>query len=416
MRVNENFYAISLNTMWPASQVECFGFLADIENIGSSAQTNVNLNITITENGVGDVFTDDLFYGEISVDSVAENQPFPGCFTPNADVGTSYTGTYLVSADSADLAPENNFQTFDFIITDTVFAKEMGATTPVQPAAGNWEGEGEPHSWAFGNYFYIVNGSPDYFASSATFGMDAQVGEIVGRLITVYLYRWDEDSNEDGVMDPDERTRVAFNIYEITGDEMLTDLITLPLLNFPSGDPGPVELDSDQAYVLMLEYATNDEVDFTMAGAGVDYGATSFLSEMGAMESWRYAYMLGINGDLESEPYSSAGFSGGITPVVRLNIAGIVSVEETLDASNLIEIAPNPADNKINLNIELTETQERVNIRILDVNGRLILDQPYENMKYESLEFDVSNYTSGTDFLHFITENGVRTERFIVQH
>ncbi len=416
MRVNKNFYAISPNAMWPASQVECFGFLADVENIGTQNQTNVNLNITIEEDGTA-VFTENLAFGNIPADSLMENQPVPGCFTPNAVVGTTYTGTYEISADSVDLAPENNIQTFDFIITDTVFAKEFGATTSIQPADANWEGAQEPHSWAFGNYFYIVNGE-DYHAFSATFGIAPPEPEIIDRLLTVYLYKWDEDTNEDGDMDPGERTRVAFNIYEITGDEELTDLITLPLLQFPTGNSGPIDLDSDQPYVLMVEYATIDEVNFAMAGALVDYGAMTYRSELNGVPegNGRYGYMLGVNGDLESEPYSNAGFTTATTPVVRLNIGMIVNVDETLDAANIIQISPNPADNKIKLNIDLIEMYSNVNVRILDVNGQVILNQVYENLQHETLEFDVSKYASGAYFLHLVTEEGARTERFIIQH
>ena len=419
MRVNENFYAIAPNAQWPASQVECFSFLADIENVGSMPQTNVNLNISINEVGGSNVFSDDLFYGEIVVDSLAENQPFENCFTPANVVGTSYDGTYLVTADSVDLAPENNSQVFNFEITDTVFAKEFGATQSIQPAGSNWD-DGEAHSWAYGNHFYIVDGSPNWYASSATFGIDDPGPELVGRLLTAYLYKWDEDTNEDGNMDPDERTQIGFNIYEISGTETQDGLITLPLLQFPSGEAGPIELESNQAYVLMVEYSTIDDVDFAMAGAAVDYGAMAYRSELdGGIPAGlaRYGYMLGINGDLSTEPYSSAGFVTAVTPVVRLNLAPAPSkVEETLDEANLIEIAPNPADQKINLKVDLVEKHANVNIRILDIHGRLMTNQEFDDIQNEMIEFDLNNFASGAYFLHFITEKGVRTERFIVQH
>jgi PA domain/Secretion system C-terminal sorting domain len=416
--VMENFYAIAPNAVSPASQAEPFSFLADVYNAGAITQTGVNLNVTIEDNS-GPVFSSDLPYLPIPPDSLVENIPFLDYFT-SSGIPTEYNGTYEISSDSVDFDPSDNFRYFSFETSDTVFAKERGMTRTIVPAAGNWEGEGEPHSWAYGNFFYVVNGD-NWWASSATFGIgNADAPGIAGRLITIYLYKWDADSNEDGNMDPDERTRVGFFVYEITGDELPTDLITVPLLNFPSGDPGPVELDSDQAYVIMVEYNINDEVDFALVASDViDYGAMAFRSEInGGIPAGlaRYAGMLGVNGDLESEAYSSIGFGRDLVPVVRLNIQQPTSIEETLDASNLIEISPNPADNKINLNIELVETQERVSIRIFDVNGRMIMDQPYENMKNESFEFDVSDYTSGAYFLHFITENGVRTERFIVQH
>ena len=95
----------------------------------------------------------------------------------------------------------------------------------------------------------------------------------------------------------------------------------------------------------MLEYSTIDEVDFAIAGAAVDYGAMAYRSELdGIPEGFaRYGYMLGINGDLSTEPYSSAGFVTAVTPVVRLNLSPPPSnVEETLDEANILEISPNP--------------------------------------------------------------------------
>ena len=418
MRVNENFYAISYNAMWPASQLECFSFLADIENVGAMDQTNVNLNLSIEEVGVGTVYSEDLFYGTITADSLAENQPFDSCFTPGNVVGTMYTGTYMISADSADLAPENNFQTFDFMVTDTVFSKEFGATTSIQPASSNWD-DGEAHSWAFGNYFYIVDGE-NWYASSATFGIDAPDPSIVGRLLEIVLYKWEVDENLDGDMDPDERTKIGTYTYEISGEEVLDSLITVPL-NIPPNLPGPIDLESNTAYVLVVEYATNDDVDFAMAGAAVDYGAMVYRSEEfdNGIEDGnaRYGYMLGINGDLTTEPYSSAGFVTAIAPIVRLNIIPPpAKVAEVLDDANRIEITPNPADNEINLKVDLVKKQAKVNIKIFDTNGRLILDQIYDDVKTQQIPFEISDYNSGIYFLHFITEEGVRTERFIVQH
>ena len=220
-------------------------------------------------------------------------------------------------------------------------------------------------------------------------------------------------------MDPDERTKVGFYVYEIQGNESTSALITVPLSNFPSGSPGPVDLESNTAYVLMLEYSTNDQVDLALvASEEMDYSAMSFRSELDGIPEGnaRYAGLLGINGDLESEAYWTVGFGQDIVPVVRLNIAPTVSTKNPLAAENVLEISPNPANNQINVKVNLVEAQERVSVRIMDVNGRLIIDQPYSNLKNETLEFDLSNFTSGAYFLHFITDDGVRTERFIVQH
>ena len=127
--------------------------------------------------------------------------------------------------------------------------------------------------------------------------------------------------------------------------------------------------------------------------------------------------MIGTAEDLDNEIYNTGAFNTGDVPVVRLNIGpGPDNTNNILDAANIIEISPNPADNQFNLKIDLVETEETTNIRILDVNGRLVFDRDYQDIKTESLLFDVSAYAPGAYFLHFVTEKGVRTERFIVQH
>ena len=419
--VNE-FYSIAPNAVTPASQLEPFSFIADVANIGAETQTGVELKVSIDDSS-GEVFSAILEYDDLAGGETAFDMPFPDYFTPDGSIN-DYSGTYHVTSDSVDFDTTDNFQFFNFSTSDTVFAKETGMTRTILPAASNWEGEGEPHSWAYGNYYHIVDGD-NWWASSATFGLgNAGDPGIAGRLITLYLYKWDKDAPggvSDSDMDPEEREPVAFYVYEILGTEQTTDLITVPLINFPSNEPGPIDLESDQAYVLMIEYSTNDEVDFALVASDVlEYRGMIFRTEETmdiADPGSRYASMLGVNGDLSSEPYSSLGFGRDLVPVVRLNISdGTIGFNDPLAPENIVEVSPNPANNKINLKVDLVETNKNVNIRILDVNGRLILDQNYEDIKTESLQIDVNNFANGAYFLHFITEKGMRTERFIVQH
>ena len=83
MQVNSNFYAVAPNVQWPLSMVETFGFLADIQNVGTNDQTNVNLNVTIVNDATSaEVYNMDLSYGTIGSDSLAENELFPDCRLP----------------------------------------------------------------------------------------------------------------------------------------------------------------------------------------------------------------------------------------------------------------------------------------------------------------------------------------------
>ena len=416
--VMDNFYAIAPNAMTPISQVDSFSFLADVYNAGSATQTNVVLDVEVDDGS--SVWDASLNYGDIEGDSLAENVPFVEYFLPDGSEVKSYEGMYEVSSDSVDFDESDNVRMFSFMTSDTTFAKENGATGSTRPADNNWD-DGEAHSWGYGNYYYIADGD-NWNVSSATFSIGAPDVSIVGRLLEISLYKWDEDANSvaDNNMDPDERTKIGTFTYEITGEETIDDLITVPL-NVPPNLPGPIDIETGDHLVVAVEYNTNDENDFFMATNDErNYGAMIFRSELPeegiAGPTSRYAGMLAINEPLTDEPYSSVGFGRDLVPVVRLNVSLVTNTEVALDPANKVEITPNPANNVINLNLDLVENQERVSIRILDVNGRLVLDQPYLNLQRETMQFDVSGYPAGAYFLHFITESGVRTERFIVQH
>ncbi len=431
--VMENFYAIAPNAMWPTSQVEEFGFLADIANIGAAQQINTTLNMTITDNTTNaTVFTDDLNYGITEPDSLYENQGMPGCFLPDGSL-TTYTGVYTISSDSTEFDPSDNSRSFSFMTTDTVFAKEQGVTRTVQPAAANWEGEGEPHSWAYGNHFHIVNGSDAldvnnrYYAAAASFGI-GNAPDRIGDIITINLYEWtdDPDNGTVGDMDPAERTVVASAFYEVTGFEPSDSLLTIPLNPDPSNGievtdlPGAAGLNSDQGYALMVEYVTSTEEDLSLLAAEPwDYAAQTFRTNSLDFpdKPYRPAELLGINGDLTTETYSAAGFNGTVVPAVRLHIGSVpppVSVNE-LDEANIIQVSPNPASDFVNLNVELLNTQNKVNIQIMDAAGKLVHKELHGNVLNETFQINVSNYAVGVYFINFITDEGTRTERFIIQ-
>ncbi len=166
----------------------------------------------------------------------------------------------------------------------------------------------------------------------------------------------------------------------------------------------------------MLEYSTVDDVDFTMmASEAYDYGAQAFRSE--ELLTPRYGSMLGINGDLTTEPYGSTGFGRDIVPVVRLGIGTeplFLNTNDILSDDNKITVTPNPAETFINLNFDLVESHNDAIVRIMDVTGKVITERVYSNVQNDTFKYNVSNYAAGTYFAHFISEGGSKTVQFIV--
>jgi len=413
MQVNGNFFAVPQNAITPLSQVEPIGFLADIENVGALAQQNVSLNVTITAGEDNIVFTDDLAYGTIASDSLAESVPFESFYTP--EMMGVFTGTYTVSSDSMDFDESNNTQTFQFEVSDTTFAKELGQTGTVFPAFPDQE----THSWAMGNHFHVVNGTDangeQLYIRSVGFGIaNAEAEGVAGRTLIVQVYEW-EDLNEDQIVDPDERVSLGFNFYEIQGTEADEDLIVLP---FPEDGADPIPLQDDTDYVVMLEYSTTDDVDVIFStGDEIDYAATVFLTQLQGMP--RYGALLGVADDLNTEPYSTVGFTGSlysIVPRVRMHIGSdpTVRTNELLLPENTFVLSPNPAKDVLRVAFDLEQPSQETTVRLFSITGQLLQKQELQRLQNETLEFNVSELAAGSYFLQVETEAGRRTKKFVV--
>lgn len=408
MQVNDNFYAIAPSYQTPTSQVEEFGFLVDITNNGGIDQPNVVVNMNVTDPSGASIYSEDNDYGTVG-DSLVENSSF-GDFTPPAIEGT-YEGTYSISSDSIDSDPSNNEIIFDFIVTDTVYAKENGATRDIFPAGSNWN-DGDPHQWAYGNHYYITNGA-GYYANTASFSINAD-NSTAGTELDIRLYEW-EDANEDGNADPDERMLAAFAIYEIGQFDGINSLRTVPLLGL---DLQTAELTDNTNYILTIEYrAVDDTQDLPFGAADVnDYGAMVLNSQQQLRP--RYGSMLGIAADLDNEPYSSVGFGREIVPVIRLNVTEsplISSQEEITLPSNTVLINPNPATDVLNTELAFAKNAKNVSIRMMDIQGRVVIARDLENVSVTNQAFDISKLAAGSYFLYVTTENGRIAKKVIVK-
>lgn len=415
LRVNDNFYAIPSNAQFPQGQTDAIYFLADISNIGAFDQDNVSLTATVADPNGDEIFSSSLDYGTVPNNSLAENGIIPDMFVPGstAEMGT-YTVTYTVSSDNDDFDESDNSLSADFMVTEGVFAKETGPTRGVFPAADNWEGVGEPHSWAYGNAFYVKEntdaaGNSMALSSGSFYIRNADV--VAGRNLTLVLYTWD-DENGDQEAQPGERNRVALGFYTIQGTEDPNEEVVVSVEAFPAG--GLYFFEPNTHYIFMLEYVTEDEVDFVM-GASDAYDYTAMVFLMDSLDIPRYAGMLGINGDLTVEDYSSFGFGRDLVPSVQMNVDFVVTGINELPAGNAFVLSPNPAREQVTLHFELEKNYEDAEVQIFDVNGRLVFRQQTALLQSGVLELDLQQLHSGSYSVKLVTEDGSLTRKLIVQ-
>lgn len=406
-----SFFAVPQNAATPLPFVEPIGFLADIQNVGGLEQPNVNLNVTIIDLEGNIVFTADNAYGDVPPGTLIENIPFEDTFTPS-EIGT-YLGRYSIGSDSTDAILDNNIQDFTFVVTEDLFSKELtGPTNGTLPAEANWEGANEPHAWAWGNCYYVPTGG-GYFANEILFGIEILDQGAIGQPITAFLYEW-VDTNNDQFADPDERTFVGFAPYTITGNENFDELIALPLTSLEGGG---VELKDDTYYLAMIEYTPTDQSDiFISTNEEIVYDAMRLATDSLGMR--RYADMLGINGDLQVEPYSPFGFTSNPVPTVRMSVSPTdptTSTKELKVLESQFAISPNPVSDVLNLQLDLEETAKTATIRMFDVSGKLLNQWQFDNVQRDRYQFRVNALASGTYFLQVITEEGAGTQKFMVK-
>ena len=406
------FAAIAPNKLWQQDQLEPFGGLIDISNIGAQPMPNTSVSLDIKDATNAIIWSNELSYGTTAADSSYENNPMQGVFThPNKNL-TKYSGTYTVSGANPDFDITDNTQAFDWTVSDTTMSKEnvLNVGSGVRPSTG--------FNYTWGNIYHIVNnknnaGTP-YRCNYVSVGI-SNPNTLEGATMFVYLYKWNNE-NLDDVAQATERTTVGFAQFDFPAGESANTLYTLPISDFNTFDPGVV-LEANTDYIVAVEYTTppdKPDLEFFIGSDGnIDYSAQTLRSTLPGFGPLRYNHVLDVG---NSGDYNASTFTGGTTPIVRMHIvATIVSTKEpALDAASKLVVAPNPVKNDLNLKIDLVKEAKNATIEIMDINGKILSVRQLNNVKTSVEKFDVSNYANGSYILNFKSADGVRAVQFIV--
>jgi hypothetical protein len=243
-------------------------------------------------------------------------------------------------------------------------------------------------------------------ASFVSFGLsnaaDVFTGDPAADAITVIVYDADADENDfiDFSSSPsfNDLTPVAFANYTLTGNEGATELVTVELEDFVDGD-NLVSLKPNGAYYVSIAY------DGTLAGTGI---APRFLA------SDPIPYL-----NFPSTPLQLDQFYTGWSDrqvAIRLHLDGFVNTRdiEAL-AADQVSVFPNPAQDFINLQFSLEQTAERIDVGLMDMNGKLLGSYRFSSVDQAPVQIDVNDLPTGTYFLSIITPEGYRAEKFIKQ-
>lgn len=409
LQVN-TFFAVPQNAATPKDFVEPINFLADVENKGAATQFKVPLEVTILDNGFKEVFKAKNVYDTLPANAVVENKLFTQTFTPA--VKGVYLGYYEILSDKVDADSSDNAREFLFTVTDTTFSKELGPNRTIRPADASWT-SGEPHSWAFGNYYYVPKGNNKYIKSVSF--MMGNATQLKDQAVVLNIYKW-KDANANGNAEPAERVSLGTLFYIIGGKEQPDSLITVPL-NKENGLE-PIKLEDNTEYLVMLEYYASGTANFDMTVSDeIDYGGMITASIL--KQKPRFGALIGIAGDLTKETYSYVGFGGnvfGIVPVVRLNVSNLIStsVEELNTLTEQFTVFPNPASDFVYL--QFANDQKNINLKFIDANGRIFLQKSIDYIREKNpLMLTLPKVAPGFYFIQAISNEGIGIKPLIIK-
>jgi hypothetical protein len=378
----------------PISQIiDLDNFSVVVFNNSVNAETNVMGIVEVTDpNGVVTTLTETVgTLNENTIDTIE----FSNSYSP-VDSGY-YQIKFKVTSDAGTYAGDSIMQSFH--ITDYTWGNDgdevVGGVTPSNFAT--------TFRYDIGNTYFV--GDNPAVVTHTSFAFETP-DSLIGETFDIILY--DMDANLDGQIDGGTSadyttfTTVAFASYTVPAGLSSNDTVVVEL-NPLNGDD--ITLNANGTYLITVQYdALTSPTGNTFAP---DYTFTSPVS---------YEF---VNTMVYTTQLYTGGFSGGWNALLRLHLDGFVqedvATEEiaTLDNAK-INVFPNPTTEFITVDLELENVSEIVDVKIIDVNGRVLQDKIFNNIKNDKLTFDVKNLAAGNYFVRVQTEEGTRTKHFTV--
>ena len=353
-------------SIYPSSQVPNLSMFSNVKNKGAFAQTNVEVQIDVTEPNNTFGYTtpaQDVNPG----DTIS---PMITAYTPSGDLGL-YVIDYEVTQDSIDGVPDDNTDSDEFWVQDDIFAQDRG--TCIAPYSQGLNNIGDQYE--LGNYFEIVNDG-DMLYSILVAVSDSSV---VGTLVYGQIY----DINDDPIETADDLEIQASDLNQI-GDSLF---VCIPLSS-------PLELFAGEVYLVMAgHYGGADDVWFCTAGTSP------------------------AQVSLIKYPNSNETFFVTRTPMVRMGLSAcVVGIDEQAIAGiEIQEPRPNPFSNSTILEFELIKSSN-ISYRLTDISGKMVR---YEDMGrfpqgISTLQVDRQNVEAGIYTLDVITETGSISKKLVI--
>ncbi len=367
----------------PFAQVDSIPFIYNITNQGLLDQTNLIVQATV-EGENGEFFQTTEEVDVLAAETGDTTIVLPEQYLPEAE--GLYTITYSVSQDSMDANPDDNLSETNFFVSSDFYAMDdlnpVFSTQPLDISDDTWE---------IGNVYSVPNGG--FEAYEVEFSVASADEVHIGRSAIVFLYQYIGDGPiTDATLIDENLIPVGVGNYTFGENDTNFELVTVELEDL-LGEGAGVELVEGSQYIVTLVYDTDMRVVFS-----------------------DNVYPYTVATVVRNGGWFAGGFGDDVSAVARLRIRDLGSFTTNVDRLELdLNVYPNPARDQLTAQLELPATADKLEVRIIDVYGRSLLVQEFDNFRQETFEFDTSRLPAGTYYLNLRTEEGIHNEMFTIQ-
>jgi hypothetical protein len=357
----------------------------DVTNAGNVTASNILVSLDITEpNGNVVSLTETL--ASLDVDSTKT-------VTFNSNYSPSDVGTYSMTFKSS-LSTDSIVNTFSIGANRFRLDRDQNIAWATITDA-NYQAAGFKVSIG-ATYLTGANGG---YAKSVTYAMGDNMSRFIGKDLLVEIRAYPRVlTTATAVIDSFPIVAVGINTIDPT-DTAAYSLQTINILDVNTLEDSTL-LAANSQYLVMVKYVRPAGDTLSVAPRYGFSGDEPFIS---------YGTVV-----LSDQLY--LGGFGGSNVVARLNTNDVISsptaIQNIVERSQF-ELMPNPADKLLNVNMNLDELSENVTVTLFDINGRIIEQSNYSNVKDQSVQLNVENLNAGFYFVRIKTDKGVQTKEFV---
>jgi hypothetical protein len=381
----------------PKSQIDYIRFLALSSNLGTSYQTGVKLNVSVSD-GTSQVYNQDSYvldtmrYMEKDTFAIFNNY-----FLPSALSNKTYTVTLKAKQNEIDFDTTNNSIVRSFAITDSVLARDKGDLINSSYTSPNIYKGGESDGSSMGVLYSLVQ---PMVASSVSVYIDSLTS--LNTSISAYIY----EANPAGAATPFTKI-LSSDFYLISSSSKKNKWVSLPIKK-----NGAEVLSAKKLYLVSIVVTDVYPSSGTIPAKRVLFKSDISTKQRGYV-TWVYLSTPQlINGQTINWVVTKDA------PFIRLNLQkNVVGLKEISNPSSLevFQNEPNPFEKTSRIRYILQQPAT-IKIELFDITGRRlnVWNEGLKNQGEHDFSLNAEGITAGTYFYTLHANGFSVTKRLLV--